>query len=115
MLTIMEKLGDLLKKKRGESSMTLRNVEAITDISNAYLSQLENNKITKPSPTILKKLSQTYETSYHRLMTIAGYPMEIDDEQITFRTSQGLEDLTRAEEKELLDYLRFIRQRRRTR
>lgn len=110
----MEKLGDFLKKKREESSLTLRKVEEITDISNAYLSQLENNKITKPSPTILKKLSQAYETSYHRLMTTAGYPMEIEDARITFRTSQGLEDLTRAEEKELLDYLRFIRQRRKT-
>lgn len=110
----MEKLGNFLKKKREESTLTLRQVEKATDISNAYLSQLENNKITKPSPTILKKLSKTYDTSYHRLMTIAGYPMEVEDEQITFRTSQGLEDLSRDEEKELLEYLRFIRQRRRT-
>lgn len=110
----MEKLGDLLKKKREDTGLTLRKVEEITEISNAYLSQLENNKITKPSPTILKKLSEVYDASYHRLMTIAGYPMEIEDKQITFRTSQGLEDLSRNEEKELLDYLRFIRQRRRT-
>jgi len=109
----MEKLGILLKKKREESNFTLRHVEKLTQISNAYLSQLENNKITKPSPTILKKLSQVYDTSYHRLMTVAGYPMEIEDEQITFRTSQGLEDLSRDEEKEMLEYLRFIRQRRR--
>ena len=109
----MEKLGILLKKKREESNFTLRQVEKLTQISNAYLSQLENNKITKPSPTILKKLSQVYDTSYHRLMTVAGYPMEIEDEQITFRTSQGLEDLSRDEEKEMLEYLRFIRQRRR--
>ena len=110
----MEKLGDFLKKKREESTLTLRQVEKKTQISNAYLSQLENNKIVKPSPTILKKLAQTYNASYHRLMTIAGYPMELEEEQITFRTSQGLEDLSREEEKEMLDYLRFIRRRKRT-
>ena len=109
----MEKLGDFLKKKREELSLTLRQVEEITSVSNAYLSQLENNKITKPSPTILKKLSQVYDASYHRLMTISGYPMELEDGQITFRTSQGLEEISRDEEKELLDYLRFMRQRRR--
>ena len=108
----MEKLGEFLKKKREEKSLTLRQVEKQTEISNAYLSQLENNKIIKPSPTILKNLSHVYNTSYHRLMTLAGYPMEIEEEQITFRTSQGLEDLSRNEERELLDYLRFIRQRR---
>ena len=107
----MEKLGDFLKRKRGETTLTLRQVEKQTQISNAYLSQLENNKITKPSPTILKKLSQVYNVSYHRLMMIAGYPMETDDEQIAFRTSRGLEDLSRDEEKELLNYLRFMRQR----
>ena len=107
----MEKLGDFLKRKRDETTLTLRQVEKQTQISNAYLSQLENNKITKPSPTILKKLSQVYNVSYHRLMMITGYPMETDDKQIAFRTSQGLEDLSRDEEKELLNYLRFIRQR----
>ena len=108
----MEQLGSVLKKKREELGLTLRDVEKKIAISNAYLSQLENHKITKPSPTILKQLSQVYGTSYQRLMEVAGYPLDNDENKILFRTSKGLEDITRDEEKELLDYLRFLRHRR---
>ena len=108
----METLGNFLKKKREDLGLTLRDVEKKTTISNAYLSQLENHKITQPSPTILKQLSKVYGTSYPRLMEVAGYPLDNDDNKIMMRTSKGLEDITQEEEKELLDYLRFLRHRR---
>lgn len=108
----MENLGKLLKRKREERGLTLRKVEERTEISNAYLSQLENQKIVKPSPTILKKLAEVYETSYLRLMKVSGYPIETESAKIVyFRTSRGLEDLTKVEERELVDYLKFLRQR----
>ena len=55
--------------------MTLRQVEEATnrEVSNAYLSQLENGKIKKPSPNILHALSTVYEISYDGLMEKAGY------------------------------------------
>ena len=108
----MEKLANLLKKRREDFGLTLREVEKKTEISNAYLSQLENHKITKPSPIILKKLSEVYRTSYPLLMEAAGYPLETRNKMTYFRTSKGLEDITRKEEKDLMDYLRFLRQRR---
>jgi len=109
----MENLGELLKRKREEKGVTLREVEKRTEISNAYLSQLENQKIVKPSPTILKKLAEVYETSYPRLMKVSGYPIETEStKMVYFRTSRGLEDLTKGEERELVDYLKFLRQRR---
>lgn len=48
-------LGKYLSSLRGMKKMTLREVEDATDkeVSNAYLSQLENDKITKPSPSIV--------------------------------------------------------------
>ncbi len=59
--TIMAKtqksLGEKLRDARETQALTLRQVEEITGISNAYLSQLENNKIKKPSANILYKLS----------------------------------------------------------
>ena len=67
-------LGNFLKKARKRNELTLRFVEDKTGISNAYISQLENGKITKPSPVILKKLSDIYLISYERLMDLAGYP-----------------------------------------
>jgi len=41
------------------------------EVSNAYLSQLENDKITKPSPNILHALASVYKTSYEDLMARA--------------------------------------------
>jgi len=109
----MDLLASVLKKKREELGLTLREVEKRTGVSNAYLSQVENQKITKPSPIILKRLSETYNTSYARLMEMAGYPVETKEKSaVLFRTSQGLEDITKVEERELLEYLRFLRQRR---
>lgn len=108
----MEKLGEILRKRRLEAGMTLREVEKKTSISNAYLSQLENHKITQPSPAILKKLADVYDASYNRLMEVAGYPLENESGTVYFKTSKGLEDISKDEEKELLDYLRFMRRRR---
>ena len=48
----------LLRKGKG---LTLREVEEITGISNAYLSQLETGKIKKPSFDTITKLKVLYE------------------------------------------------------
>ena len=48
------------KQKRLEKGLTLREVEEITGISNAYLSQLENGKIKKPSYDTVQKLNTVY-------------------------------------------------------
>ena len=49
----METLGKLLKQYRELNKLTLRAVEEKTGISNAYLSQLENEKIAHPSANTL--------------------------------------------------------------
>ena len=54
----MDTLGKLLKQYREINKLTLRHVEEKTGISNAYLSQLENDKIAHPSANTLYKLSQ---------------------------------------------------------
>ena len=51
-------LGAELRRIRKAREATLRGVEEATGISNAYLSQLENGRIAKPSPNILYKLSE---------------------------------------------------------
>ena len=55
--------------------MTLRQVEEATnkEVSNAYLSQIENDKIQKPSPNVLHALAEIYGISYEQLMEMAGY------------------------------------------
>lgn len=113
-LKIMEKLGIVLRNRRNQLGLSLRDVEEKASVSNAYLSQIENQKITQPSPSVLRKLSRLYDLSYSRLMNLAGHPIdsELDlEKKVFFKTSRGLEEISREEEQELLRYLRFMRNR----
>lgn len=53
-------IGDRFKTIRIAKGLTLREVEKDTTISNAYLSQLENDKINKPSYKVVKQLCEYY-------------------------------------------------------
>lgn len=105
----------LIRKARG---LSLRQVEEATDkdVSNAYLSQLENNKISKPSPNILHVLANQYGVNYEDLLMRAGY---LPAKANSAARRQGrvaafaIQDLTPDEEKALLAYLEFIRKQER--
>ena len=68
-------LGQYLASIRADRRMTLRQVEEATnkEVSNAYLSQIENDKIQQPSPNVLHALSEIYGIDYSQLMEKAGY------------------------------------------
>jgi transcriptional regulator with XRE-family HTH domain len=111
-----DSLGDYLKTVRLGLKMTLRDVEKATqgDISNAYLSQLENSKIENPSPHILHALSQAYKVSYKSLMTRAGYVVPTGAERTSGKkhgsaATFAIENLNPEEERALLEYLAFYR------
>lgn len=53
-------IGEKFKAIRTSQGKTLRQVEKDTGFSNAYLSQLENGRITKPSYKVVKHLCQYY-------------------------------------------------------
>ncbi|MGB8356671.1 MAG: helix-turn-helix transcriptional regulator, partial [Chthoniobacteraceae bacterium] len=76
-----QSLGQGLKLARGLRKLSLRQVEEATGISNPYLSQLENDKINKPSPFYLHKLANLYEIEYEMLMEAAGYVQRKDKSQ----------------------------------
>lgn len=111
-------LGQYLASIRTDRKMTLREVEEATNrqVSNAYLSQIENDKIRKPSPNILHSLAEIYTISFENLMDKAGYLMSStrnSDNRRHGRVATFAEyHLTEDEESELLEYLRFIRSRR---
>lgn len=108
-------LGQYLASIRADRKMTLRQVEEATnkEVSNAYLSQIENDKILKPSPNVLHALAEIYAISYEQLMEMAGYISasrgagERHGRVATFAEH----NLTPAEEAELIRYLKFIRSR----
>ena len=111
-------LGQYLASIRTDRKMTLRDVEEVTNKqgSNAYLSQIENDRIRKPSPNILHSLAETYAISFENLMEKAGYLMSSSkrpDDGRHGRVATFAEyNLTADEESELLEYLQFIRSRR---
>lgn len=108
-----QSLGGYLKALRAASGFSLRDVEEGTEISNAYLSQLENERITKPSPHILHKLSSFYGVAYELLMEKAGYIKRQPAGEGTARVAaSSLGKITQDEEKELLQFLGFIRSQR---
>ena len=71
------KIGSYLKQirlsKGGSKYWSLRAVAQRASMSNAYLSQLENNQCSKPTPKILQKLASTLGISYEETLRITGY------------------------------------------
>jgi transcriptional regulator with XRE-family HTH domain len=108
-------LGALLADLRTAKGLSLRQVEEATDkaVSNAYLSQLENGRIRKPSPNVLHSLAGVYTVHYEALMEKAGYLLPSQDEggRRNRLAAFAIDDLTAEEEEELLKYLAFLRSR----
>ncbi len=108
-------LGAVLADLRMAKGLSLREVEEATGkaVSNAYLSQLENGKIQKPSPNMLHSLAGVYAVPYEALMEKAGYllPSERGSDRRRRLAAFAIDDLTAEEEEELLKYLAFLRSR----
>lgn len=112
-------LGQYLASIRNDRDLTLRQVEEITnkEVSNAYLSQIETGKIQQPSPNVLHALADIYDIDYVQLMEMAGYvtPSKArkPDERHGRLATFSEHNLTSDEESELMEYLKFIRSRKR--
>ena len=109
----METLGTVLKSTRERVSLTLREVELATDISNAYLSQLENDKIKKPSASVLYKLADLYKINLDELLVASGIiekgasldPVKSElEKQVQFLKGK----LKDEEERQILSFIKFI-------
>jgi transcriptional regulator with XRE-family HTH domain len=107
----MKSLGKTLKDARELIPLTLRQVEEAAGISNAYLSQLENEKIKKPSANVLYKLANLYNIEMNSLLAAAGIIQASTDAKSKLLNSAALsaEKLSQEEEEQLLKYLKFLR------
>ena len=106
----LPEIGKFLKSVRESRGMSLRDVERVTEgkVSNGYLSQLENGGIAKPSAIMLHRLSAAYAIDYGTLMERAGFVNESEAPTNRVATSV-LGELTSDEEEQLLDYLAYLR------
>jgi len=114
MMTDLNALATMLRDARNQHDLTLREVEAKTGVSNAYLSQMEGAKIKQPSPQVLHKLCELYGCSYMAAMEFAGYP--VPQQQKPAANARFLARLGKTssdEESALLEYLQFLRSRKR--
>jgi SOS-response transcriptional repressor LexA len=72
-----DNLGSYLRSIRtargNNGSWSLRSVARRAGISDAYLSQLETGKVTRPFPDVLKKLADALNHPYDDLLQAAGY------------------------------------------
>jgi len=110
-------LGERLRQYRSLKGLTLRNVKKKTGISDGYLNQLEQGKVKEPSPHILYKLAECYGVPYEDLLKLAGYivPAGQNSKKKVMGVAYSLlGDLTPDEEEELLKYLEFIREKKKT-
>lgn len=110
-------LGAYLSSLRTAKGLTLRQVEEATDgeVSNAYLSQLEHGRISKPSPNILYSLATVYGAPYDKLMEKAGYIGAAGTRKAGEKHGRAatfaIDNLSPEEEDQLLDFLAYLRSR----
>jgi transcriptional regulator with XRE-family HTH domain len=116
-------VGAFLKDVRKARGLSLRDVEKVTGggVSNGYLSQLESGSIASPSAAMLHKLAQAYSLDYETLLSHGGLATgsEATASASGARNAtdaSGAEsrrdvfgDLTAEEERQLLQYLAFLR------
>jgi transcriptional regulator with XRE-family HTH domain len=115
-----EPLGKYLRKSRQASGLSLRAVEEATDraVTNGYLSQIESGQVARPSPNILFSLASVYGIDYADLLLKAGHRVPRASVPRARGTVAGLplralQDLTDSERSELLDYIAYLRSKRR--
>lgn len=106
-------LSKYLRRLRQAKNESLRDVERDTGISNAYLSQLERGKASRPSPDKLHALADHYNVPYEELMRAAGYIKDTSGEQkkdfSSFESALMSADLSEEEEEMVLKFIKTLR------
>lgn len=69
----MTTLAQMLRDRRDDLGLSLREVERITGVSNAHLSQIETGKIERPEVSLLFQLADAYDLDLVDLMRLGGH------------------------------------------
>lgn len=112
-----EPFGEYLRRARNATGLTLRAVQDRTTVTNGYLSQIEGGRIERPSPNVLHQLAEVYGLDYAELLRRAGHAVPSAAGTVRSAASripaEALDDLSSDEEQQLLDYLAFLKSKRR--
>ena len=75
-----ETIGEMLKRLRGDTS--LRGVQRLSGVSNAYLSQVEKG-LRHPGARLLRRLAAFYGVGIQELFRKAGYlDREVEEQEV---------------------------------
>ena len=69
----MKNLGTIIKEKREEKNISIRELAKIIKTDYSGLSKIENGKTKKPSPEILFNLCKELDLNFLNLLKTAGY------------------------------------------
>jgi len=95
---------DIIKKARKEANLTLRAAAKKLNISNPYLSQLENGKVKNPAPYIIDRLSRHFNLDKQLLFDSLYYN---DFSEISFDKESKTETII--DEKDALEVIQYLR------
>lgn len=106
------KFGESLRSLRISQSMTLRDLEEKTGISNSYLSQLEGGKRDIPGIKVLGKLIEVYGSSIWDILkesgAITSLPKGLSDpDPDLYFIISGYKQLTQEDKGMFKDWMRF--------
>ena len=76
----MEALGSFIKTQRQVANLSLREMARMTDVSNAYLSQIERG-LHQPSVRVLRSVADALNVSAETLLSQAGLLDENDADE----------------------------------
>lgn len=107
-------LGQTIAQARQAKGWSLRQLERVTGIHNAHLSQIESGTIVRPEPSVLWVLSEALGVEYDRLLRLAGHVgMDRTPRRSLLGAAlQALGDLTPDEQEQVLHYMDELRKRR---
>lgn len=113
-------IGEYLKLARNAANLTLREVEIKTNkaVTNGSLSQIENGHTKRPTPNVLWNLANLYGIDYADLLRRAGHHTPGDaapGSEAMNVPLRAIEELDDDERQELMEYIAFLHQRRKTR
>lgn len=112
-------LGALLMGAREIKGFSVRKAAELAEIAPTYLQKLEGGEVRGPSPHVLIRLSRVLEIAYADVMKAAGYvvPKAGEEKTTGMNVLAGAlksVDLSEHETQQMLEYLAFLRMRKKS-
>ena len=106
----LEALGEFIRTQRKLANLSLRELAELTDVSNAYLSQIERG-LHEPSVRVLRSIAQALEISANTVLAQAGLLDDKPAGQPTEAAIRSDASLSAAQKEALLAvYRSYLRQ-----